>query len=219
MFNLAELKRRLENLISIGTVSQTKSEDGKSLARVKIGDRETDFFPATSWINSFFKVYAPMRVGEQVIVLSPFGEASSGVIIRSIFNTNAKEPTWANNTTAGVEFEDGTTITYDTSAKELKVDATDKITIICQSASVTADSVDVKAQGVTVNANSVDITATTSNTGDVSIAGALSVTGPISGSGGMAVTGGSGASFGGDVTVQGNISDSKGNLTSHGHPR
>ncbi len=171
------LKRLIGNIANYGTITQTKSSDGKSLARVKIGERETDFLPALSLVNSFFKVYSPMRVGEQVVVISPFGEASSGFILRSIFNVLAKEPTWASDTTAGVEFEDGTTITYDTDAKELKVNASDKITIICKAATITADT--------------VSITATTTNIGDVAIDGNLS--------------------------VSGNITDSKGDLTNHKH--
>jgi phage baseplate assembly protein V len=210
----AELKRQINNLVSFGTISQTKSADGKSLARVKLGDRESDFLPSLSLVNSFFKVYSPMRVGEQVVVVSPFGEASGGFILRSIFNRSFKEPSWADDTTAGVEFEDGTTITYNTSSKELKIDAVDKITIICESASVTADD-------VTISANTVDIIAITSNTGDVNINGKLTVTDAIVASGGIAVSGGSGASFDGDISssgsldVGGSISDSKGDLTNH----
>jgi len=183
------LKRLIGNIANYGTITQTKSADGKSLARVKIGERETDFLPGLSLVNSFFKVYSPMRVGEQVVVISPFGEASSGFILRSIFNVLAKEPTWASDTTSGVEFEDGTTITYDTKAKELKVNASDKITIICKAATITADT--------------VDITATTSNTGDVTINGNLTVSGNIDG--------------GGNFSVAGGISDSKGDLTGHTH--
>ena len=115
------LKRLIGNIANYGTITQTKSADGKSLARVKIGERETDFLPGLSLVNSFFKVYSPMRVGEQVVVISPFGEASSGFILRSIFNVLAKEPTWASNTTAGVEFEDGTVVTYDTKEKLLNI--------------------------------------------------------------------------------------------------
>lgn len=118
---LTELKRLIGNIANYGTITQTKSSDGKSLARVKIGERETDWLPCMSLVNSFFKVYSPLRVGEQVAVISPFGEASSGFIVRSIFNKANREPSWANNTTAGVEFEDGTIITYDTKAKLLNI--------------------------------------------------------------------------------------------------
>lgn len=166
---LAELQRLINNIVSFGTISQTKSADGKALARVKVMDRETDFLPVVSFSNSFKKHFIPVRVGEQVVMFSPFGEASGGFVIRSIFNKSAKEPAAANEHTEVVEYEDGTVITYDTKAKELKINASDKITIICKAATVTADT--------------VDITATTTNTGDVTINGNLSVSGDVSSSG------------------------------------
>lgn len=200
---LAELKRLINNIVCFGTVSQTKSVDGKALARVKVMDRETDFLPVVSFSNSFKKHFIPVRVGEQVVMFSPFGEASGGFIIRSIFNKRAKEPSLANEHTEVMEYEDGTVISYDTKAKELKVNASDKITIICKAATVTADT--------------VDITATTSNTGDVTINGSLTVSKLITGKGGLNISGGSGASVDGDITTTGDISDSRGDLTGHDH--
>ena len=154
----AELKREIDNLVNFGTISQTKMSEGKALARVKLFERETDFLPVVSLSNSFKKHFIPVRVGEQVVVFSPFGDASSGFILRSIFNKGAKEPSLANNTTEVMEYEDGTVITYDTQAKELKVNASDKITVI---------------------ANSINITAKTTNNGDVTINGNLVVSGNI----------------------------------------
>jgi phage baseplate assembly protein V len=145
---LAELKRLIGNIANYGTITQTKSSDGKSLARVKVGERETDFLPVVSISNSFKKHFIPIRVGEQCVMISPFGEANGGFIIRSIFNKGNKEPSLANETTEVMEYEDGTVITYDTKAKELKVNASDKITIICKSASVTANNVIIDSPSI-----------------------------------------------------------------------
>lgn len=125
----AELKRLINNIVSFGTISQTKSSDGKALARVKVMDRETDFLPVVSISNSFKKHFIPIRVGEQCVMISPFGEASGGFIIRSIFNKGSKEPSLANDTTEVMEYEDGTVITYDTKAKLLKLDCVGDIII------------------------------------------------------------------------------------------
>lgn len=127
---LAEVKRLINNLVSFGTISETKSADGKALARVKVMDRETDFLPIVSFSNSFKKHYIPARVGEQVVMFSPFGEANGGFIVRSIFNKSSKEPTAANNHTEVVEYEDGTVFTYDTQAKKLDLNCVGDITII-----------------------------------------------------------------------------------------
>ena len=161
----AEIVRLINNIVSFGTISQTKSEDGKALARVKVIDRETDFLPIVSFSNTFKKHFIPARVGEQVVMFSPFGEANGGFIIRSIFNRNAKEPSLSNDHTEVIEYEDGTVISYDTESKELKINASSKVTIICKSASVTADT--------------LNVTASTKNNGDVEILGNLKVSGGI----------------------------------------
>lgn len=154
----AELSRRLNNLIRIGTVTETKSAEGKALARVQIGDRVTDFFPVMSFGNSFSRHYIPVRVQEQVMVLSPFGEADSGVILRGIYNKNCKEPDGSNDTTDVIEYEDGTRISYDTEAQEMTVNTPGKITIIAAgSVSVTSESVSVDCTTGTVTAESVTV--------------------------------------------------------------
>lgn len=127
--NLAEIERRLSNIARFGTVTETKSADGKALARVKIGDRVSDFLPLMSFSSSFKKHWMPVRTNEQVLVISPFGEANSGTIFRSIFNKNAKEPIGANEHTEIIEYEDGTKISYDTKAKLLKLDCVGDIVI------------------------------------------------------------------------------------------
>jgi phage baseplate assembly protein V len=161
---LAELKRLIGNIANYGTITQTKSADGKSLARVKVGERETDFLPALSLVNSFFKIYSPLRVGEQVVVISPFGEASSGFIIRSIFNKSNKEPSWANDTTAGVEFEDGTVVTYDTKAKLLKIDCVKDIKLKAKNISIEADNTNFIGGSVTHDGTTIDKTHTHTQT-------------------------------------------------------
>jgi len=113
----AELKRQIDNIVNYGTVTQTKMNEGKALARVKIFERETDWLPVVSISNSFKKHFIPVRVGEQVVVFSPFGDASSGFILRSIFNKGCKEPSLANDSMEVIKYEDGTVITYDTKAK------------------------------------------------------------------------------------------------------
>ncbi|WOE69092.1 hypothetical protein RZR97_08220 [Hydrogenimonas thermophila] len=98
-----ETLRRLNNLIQIGTIVETKSVEGKALARVNINGRVTDFLPALMVNNDFVKVWVPARVKEQVTVLSPFGNADFGVILPAIYNVGNKEPAGANANNVIVE--------------------------------------------------------------------------------------------------------------------
>lgn len=123
----AELLRKLGNIAAVGTISEVV--EAKALVRVTLLDRVTDFLPLLMFANSFKKHFVPLRVGEQVIVISPYGEASSGFVIRGIFNRGCREPELANDTTEVIEFEDGTVVMYDTKAKHLFMNAVGDITI------------------------------------------------------------------------------------------
>lgn len=212
--SLQELKRRLENIVQVGTVSETKMKEGKALARVILDDdgenkRVSSFLPVVSFANSFGRVFFPLRVNEQVLVISPFGNANSGFIIRSIFNRGCKEPDGSNEHTAIVEFEDGTVISYDSKASNLKVDAVKSMNIICKEATVTADT-------TTINS-------TSTHNGDVTINGMLKVSKLIEGGDGLSIKGGAavgGATFdcdinAKDINASGEITDSQGSVTNH----
>ncbi|WP_294962593.1 phage baseplate assembly protein V [Sulfurimonas sp.] len=156
MIGLSELKRRLENIVQVGTIGETKSAEGKALARVVLDDSDEDkrvskFLPVVSIGNSFMRVWIPIKVGEQVLVISPFGNSNSGFIIRSIFNRSCKEPTGANEHTTVIEFDDGTIIHYDSKASELKIDVLKTVNIICQEANITADIFNINADETNIN--------------------------------------------------------------------
>jgi len=97
------LKQKFEAVINYGTIDATKAGEGKALARVKIGDRVTDFLPVKMIANSFTKVWIPPRVGEQVVVISPLGDPSGGFIVPSIYNIDCREPDGANSNNVIIE--------------------------------------------------------------------------------------------------------------------
>ena len=150
--SISEILRLLSNICSFGTIVETKSVKGLALAKVKIDDRVTDFFPIASKSNSFKKHYIPVRVGEQVTVFCPFGEANIGFILPSIFNKSSKEPNGASNTREVVTYEDGTTFFYDTKSKELNVNCVGDVKIKA------GGNINIEASGnFAVNAAKIDL--------------------------------------------------------------
>ena len=148
----SEIIRLISNLCSFGTIVETKSANGLALAKVKIDDRVTDFFPIASKSNSFKKHYIPVRVGEQVTVFCPFGEANIGFILPSIFNKSSKEPNGASNTREVVTYEDGTTFFYDIKIKELNVNCVGDVKIKA------GGNINIEASGnFAVNAAKIDL--------------------------------------------------------------
>ena len=192
-----ELERKINNIIQVGTVVEI--DESKALARVNILGRVTDFLPVKMIGNSFVKVWVPIRVNEQVLVVCPYGNANSGFIIPSIFNVNCKEPDGSNPDNAIIEFAGGVKIDCDGST-----------------VNVTAPvNVNVTATTATVSAANTIITSETTNNGNVTINGNLAVNGNIA----MNGSGGNGgiAEITGDLKVSGTIYDSKGDLTNHTH--
>ena len=91
-----ELIRRIDNVVQIGKVCEIKSDKGKALARVDIHGRVTDFLPVFLWNSDFVKVWIPIRIGQQVSVLCPYGNANFGIVLPGIYHKNNKEPEGAN---------------------------------------------------------------------------------------------------------------------------
>ena len=111
-----------------------------------------------SFSNSFKTHFIPARVGEQVVVISPFGEANGGFILRSIFNTSSKEPSGSNNTTEVIEYEDGTRFSYDTKAKKLTANCVGDIELVARNITIKADNTNFDGGSVTHNDTPMDDT-------------------------------------------------------------
>ncbi len=75
--------RKLENLIKIGVVSKVNYID--CTARVKIGKIETNFLSFATVKAGSHKLWSPVEIGEQVIVFSPSGELTNGIIFGSLY--------------------------------------------------------------------------------------------------------------------------------------
>lgn len=217
MLNLVELKRRLENIVQVGQISATKNQDGKALARVVVHDvgedkRVTDFLPVIGFANSFARVFFPLRTGEQVLVISLFGDANKGFILRSIFNKSCKEPDGASETKTIIEFEDGAILSYDTKSSTLEVLNQKNINVkvgeavnvevgktvvinVGQSAKIVAPTVDIESTTTTIKSTKINLL------GQTLIDGTLDITQELS--------------TGGNAKIGGSITDSRGDLTNH----
>jgi len=126
----SELERRINNLSQIGTISEVYTTqrpkdhlDYALFAKVDIMGRTTDFFPILTQHSTFKKHYCPPQVGEQVMVIAPFGNANMGFILRGIV-PNDEEPithTEKDRKTEYIEYEDGTKIEISLYDKKIKM--------------------------------------------------------------------------------------------------
>ncbi|WP_419768583.1 hypothetical protein [Arcobacter sp.] len=172
MITLSQLLVKLNNLVQIGTIHESKILDGQHLARVILDDdginkRVSPFIPVKSLANSFGRAFFPIRSGEQVIVISPFGNINGGFIIRSIFHKKCQLPSGANENIAVIEFEDGTRFSYDTKNKKLIVSCVNEIDFIAKKINIKAENTNFDGGAITHNGTPIDDTHDhTQKTGD-----------------------------------------------------
>lgn len=87
MSALADLDRRLQGVLQVGVV--TKVDAGNAVACVKIGDLSTPMIPWMTIRAGGVQFWWAPSVGEQVIVGAASGDIEQGVILGSIYTSNA----------------------------------------------------------------------------------------------------------------------------------
>ncbi|TIH11239.1 phage baseplate assembly protein V [Pseudomonas leptonychotis] len=169
MNELAELARKLENLIRFGTVAQVQMQPPR--VRVQTGTLLTTWLP---WINpraGLDREWNPPTEGEQVVLFSPSGTLAQGVALTGLFSDLIP----ANGDRAGLHrstYRDGAVIEYDSIAKHLRatlpgsaeLNAVGPVTVI------TDASLSATAQGDITLTSAANITITAA--GNVAISGA-----------------------------------------------
>ena len=127
----SDLLRLLQNLIRLGTIAEVKG----AKARVRLGPTLT-----TEWLNwatrraGSTRTWSAPTVGEQVIVFSPGGDLTRGIIVPALYSQafDAPESSDSIHTT---HYPDGAVVQYDHAAHALTA------TLPGGTATITADKV------------------------------------------------------------------------------
>jgi phage baseplate assembly protein V len=84
-YTAAENERSREGIVKFGRV--TAVDAGTARAKVSFGgESESDWLPWRAACAGIITIWAPVSVGEQVVVLSESGDTAQGVIIGSVFS-------------------------------------------------------------------------------------------------------------------------------------
>lgn len=149
-FNIAELQRRLANLIRIGVIREIDYE--KARVRVKISEFLTDWIPWITVRAGKDSSWVPPNIEEQVVILSPQGELSLGVVLAGIYQQNY--PALENKKEiSSFSFEDGTKLSYDKQNNHLKVDVVEKLTLKVGEAKIEMTKSGIKLKGKRIDLN------------------------------------------------------------------
>ena len=188
--DLSDLLRLLQNLIRLGTIAEVKG--GK--ARVRLGPTLT-----TEWLKwatrcaGSTRTWSAPTIGEQVIVFSPGGDLTRGIIVPALYSQAFDAPE-SSDTIHTTHYPDGAVVQYDHAAHALTA------VLPSGTATVTADRVTSDAP-------------TTICTGDLTVMGNLLVEQSTTVNGATALNSGvnakAGAAGGVAMAVQGSIKASE----------
>lgn len=106
----AELNRRIENLIRIGTIAEV--DHATHRVRVDSGELLTDWLKWRTGRAGATRTWSPPTIGEQVMILSPSGELGNGIVLPSIFSDAHDSPS-SSESEHVMEFPDGARLSYD----------------------------------------------------------------------------------------------------------
>ena len=177
-YEVAELKRRLDNVVRVGVVAEVDAAAGAVRVR---WEGPPDAPALTRWVpwattraGARERDWRPPSAGEAVLLLSPGGELENAVAAVALFSAAAPANA-AGATAATTTFEDGAEIHYDAAAHLLRFTAQDGAALR-HDAAANALSAVLPAGGAATLAADGGV----SITGDVSVDGAITATGDVS---------------------------------------
>ncbi|ENV09291.1 hypothetical protein F966_01947 [Acinetobacter higginsii] len=115
----AEIARRLENLIRLGTIKTFKPSQPFPTVTVDLGEITTAEIRFLNLRAGNDKTWDPISPGEEVIVLSPCGVLELGIAIAGL--NNVDNPSISTDPNKNIRlFSDGFFMSYDTSSHTLE---------------------------------------------------------------------------------------------------
>lgn len=149
----AEAERTSANMLRLGVISELDAKNAR--VKVKIGELTTTWIPWTTSRAGATRTWSAPRPGEQVLVISPFGDFTQGVVSSSIYQKNHPAPADSEDDET-IDFPDGSFINYNSKTNTLTVTVSNdgNVIINCKKATINADtSVTLNAPKTEINSN------------------------------------------------------------------
>lgn len=144
MDDFADISRRLESLIRLGTIAQV--DHAKARVRVQSGQLTSDWRPWVALRAGNTSDWDPPTIGEQCLLISPSGDPATGVVLVGLFSDT--HPALSSSPDEYLRvYPDGARITYNhatgalsaTGIKTAVVEASEKCTVDCPESEFTGN--------------------------------------------------------------------------------
>ncbi|MFU3873518.1 phage baseplate assembly protein V [Pseudomonas aeruginosa] len=149
MNQLADIRRRLDNLIRSGTIAAVDLE--KHRCRVKTGGLTTGWLPWFTRRAGSTNEWDPPSVGEQCTVFSPSGEITQGLVLVGLYS-DANAPQSASETIHRIDWANGDYVEHDAASGSYKLQLAGHADIKAASLTITCTGA-VKITGATIDLN------------------------------------------------------------------
>ncbi|MCX9104001.1 phage baseplate assembly protein V [Aeromonas veronii] len=118
-YGIGELSRQIANLIRVGEVTETDFTDPDApRVKVAVSGFESDWLPFGAKRAGSTKTWSPLSTGEQVVILSPYGDLGQAIIVCSLYSSANPAPA-SSGSLDKETYPDGTTISYDSASHTL----------------------------------------------------------------------------------------------------
>ncbi len=152
---IAELRRRLDNMIRSGTIAEVDhgdpEQDRQPCCRVKTGNITTGWLPFFTVRAGSTNEWNPVSVGEQCTILSPSGELAQGQVLAGLYS--AANPPCSNNPAVHkTEWANGDYVEHNAETGAYSLKLTGHVQIDAASLDITCSGA-VKINGATIDLN------------------------------------------------------------------
>lgn len=149
MNDIAELRRRLDNMIRLGTIAQV--DHAKALCRVQSGAILTGWLPFFTRRAGSTNEWAPVSANEQCAVFSPSGDLAQGVVLVGLYS-DANPPCSNNPAAHKTEWANGDFVEHNAETGAYRLKLTGHVQIDAASLDITCSGA-VKINGATIDLN------------------------------------------------------------------
>lgn len=115
---MTDLARKASNSIGLGIIAEVDHPSAR--VKVNINGRLTGWLQTPAEIGNNFIRWRPLRIGTQVLTVSPGGDPANAIIAQILYSAALAPPADKGEIDL-IKFDDGTTLQYDSEKHELSI--------------------------------------------------------------------------------------------------